>query len=403
MESKARVFEELPCGVLEFDERGKVTHANEFLCDCLGYSREEICARTFDDLLTISSRIFHQTHFFPLLKLQGEAREIYLTLRAKDERAVPVLTNARLVKNGATALIICAFMPLKERAKYEEEILAARRKAEDALKNNSELQESRRELSRRLAELDGQIASVDRRNEELRRFGEIVSHDLSEPLRKIGAFADLVASECGGTLNREGLVALERLNAACDRMAELLSILKEYLWLDAEPENPGPVDLNEVVREAAQRLQEFVALSAEPLPTIRGCRHQLTTMFNLLFRSVAARRLADKIKVRIRGAVMEENSFRKLPGKYNYVETVQITIEDDGVGFAIEKGESLFQLIRKSKAAQPHPDLAICKKVVDNHRGEISLRSPTDRGAVFTISLPVNGERESMEGGVNPG
>ena len=71
----------LPCGVLRFDDRGTVVAANATLHDMLGYAPGEIEGRHVERLLTVAGRIFYQTHLFPLLRLHGAAREIFLLLR----------------------------------------------------------------------------------------------------------------------------------------------------------------------------------------------------------------------------------------------------------------------------------------------------------------------------------
>ena len=111
-----------PCAILAFDaESGAVTHANRFCRDVLGYTAGELQSLKFDDILTVSTRIFHQTHFLPLLRLHGKADEIFLVLRQKSGAAVPMLANASILVSGQSpALAVCAFLPVHQRQKYED-------------------------------------------------------------------------------------------------------------------------------------------------------------------------------------------------------------------------------------------------------------------------------------------
>lgn len=390
MASGQERFEAVPCGMLEFQANGTITAANEYLCSLLGFTEEELRTMTFESVLTISSRIFHQTHFLPLLRLQGEAAEIYLNLRHKDETVLPMLTNAVLRQEEGVARVVCAFMPVHQREKYEDEILLAKRKAEEALASNEELQHSKRELESRLQELDRNLSTLERRNLELQRLGEILSHDLREPVRKIETFAEILAEEEATELSSSKRTALERINAACGRMNLLLKSLQEFVWIDSDPEEAASVDLNVIVNEAERRLRSEVEVTSDSMPVVFGFGGQLTTLFEYLFQSAVIRAHETPARVRITCLRIETNSFRKLDGKYRYIEAVQISVEDDGTGFSCTDCDSFFQLLRKTGGVNSHPDFAICKKIVDNHHGSISLRSPGKLGALFNILLPIH-------------
>ncbi|MBD0325153.1 MAG: PAS domain-containing protein, partial [Pyrinomonadaceae bacterium] len=83
-----------PCGFLSFSDDGVILIVNSTLLESLGYALRELQGKNFESFLPVASRIFYQTHFFPLLKLHGKAEEIYLSLRANSGAEVPVLVNA---------------------------------------------------------------------------------------------------------------------------------------------------------------------------------------------------------------------------------------------------------------------------------------------------------------------
>src|SRR5688572_24143840 len=91
-----------PCGFLSFADDGTITHANSTLAAMVGHDRDSLPGRSLEKILSVGARIFYQTHFFPLLKLQGVADEVYLTLRTKDGGEVPVLLNAARRERGGT-------------------------------------------------------------------------------------------------------------------------------------------------------------------------------------------------------------------------------------------------------------------------------------------------------------
>jgi hypothetical protein len=82
-------------------------------------------------ILPIASRIFYQTHFFPLLKLHGKIEEIYFSLRAKEGHDIPMLINASRRCEGEEFVYDCIFIPILQRIKYEDEILKAKKAAEE--------------------------------------------------------------------------------------------------------------------------------------------------------------------------------------------------------------------------------------------------------------------------------
>lgn len=121
-----------PCGFLSFTDDGIVHAANATLLEWLGYAAAGLNGRSVETLLTLSSRIFYQTHFFPLLKIASEAEEVYMTLLTASADELPVLVHAVRRERDGTRVNDCIFMVVRQRSRYEDEILHARRTAEEA-------------------------------------------------------------------------------------------------------------------------------------------------------------------------------------------------------------------------------------------------------------------------------
>jgi anti-anti-sigma regulatory factor len=128
-----------PCGFLSLADDGLVLAANATLLGWLGYGEGGLEGRHFETVLPPGGRIFYQTHFFPLLKLHGRAEEVYLSLRSRDGREVPVLANAARAERGGSPVNDCVFVPMRQRRRFEDELLAARREAEEANRVKDEL------------------------------------------------------------------------------------------------------------------------------------------------------------------------------------------------------------------------------------------------------------------------
>ena len=126
------VLNNAPCGFLSFTDDGLIVLANVTLAKLLGYETDSLHGKKFEIILPIASRIFYQTHFFPLLKLHGKIEEIYFSLRAKEGHDIPMLINASRRCEGEDSVYDCIFIPILQRIQYEDEILKAKKAAEVA-------------------------------------------------------------------------------------------------------------------------------------------------------------------------------------------------------------------------------------------------------------------------------
>lgn len=127
------LYENAPCGYLSTLLDGRIAKVNATLLDWLGYRREELVGRRyFSDLLTVGGRLYHETHFAPLLRMQGQISGIALEMRAADGSRLPVLVTStvKTAADGHGLLIRSTVFDARERRAYETELLRARREAE---------------------------------------------------------------------------------------------------------------------------------------------------------------------------------------------------------------------------------------------------------------------------------
>lgn len=124
-------YDRAACGLVTTDSDGTILAINETLLAWLGAERVDLVGRrTFADLLTGGGRIYHETHYAPMLAMQGSAREIAFDLRAADGHRLPVLVNARVETRDELRVIHVAVFDATERRMYERELLAAKERAE---------------------------------------------------------------------------------------------------------------------------------------------------------------------------------------------------------------------------------------------------------------------------------
>jgi PAS domain S-box-containing protein len=127
-------LDDAPCGVLTFTDDGYIIAVNATFCRLLDYAREELSGGHLQKILSPGGRVFYQTHFFPLLKLQGEVEEVYMSLRGKNGEEIPFLVNARRAERNDRSENDCILVRMRQRSHFENELLTAKKAAENANK-----------------------------------------------------------------------------------------------------------------------------------------------------------------------------------------------------------------------------------------------------------------------------
>jgi PAS domain S-box-containing protein len=136
------LYEHAPCGYLSTLPDGTIVRANHTFIEWTGTSREALLAgRKFQTLLTVGSRIYYETHYAPLLRMQGAVNEIAFDVVRDDGRILPVLANSRQKcdPNGTPLFNRITLFDSTDRRRYERELLLARRKAEQVAKDKADL------------------------------------------------------------------------------------------------------------------------------------------------------------------------------------------------------------------------------------------------------------------------
>jgi serine/threonine-protein kinase RsbW len=162
-DSTEDLYEHAPCAYLSTLPSGVIVKVNATFLAWTGHRREDLVGRRrFQDLLTAGGRIYHETHYAPLLQMQGAVREIALEVVCADGRRLPVLVNSVLRRDaaGAPLLVRTTVFDATDRKKYERELLLARNRERSAREHNERLQRITAALAAPLGEQDVAATAV---------------------------------------------------------------------------------------------------------------------------------------------------------------------------------------------------------------------------------------------------
>lgn len=383
----------LPCGVLVLTNELRIESVNPYVCHWLQYEADELVGKRLDTLLPMPSRVYLQTHIYPLVNLNGQGSELYLTLQTRHREQVPVLLNALHQQEADQVRYVFTFMPVFQRRQYEQELLAAKKAAENELLRNERLLDVQQALQQHQVELDRQVERLRQRNDELEQFGKIISHDLQEPLRKISVFTEMLRNEADGNLPHMAQTALKTVEKASRRLRALIHELQLYFTLPNEVVEITSIDADALMASVcAEYASPAITFEVKPLPLLRGNDVEIRMLFrHLIDNAVKFRQANVPLLVQVSGSVVGRNRFRHLPDRYNYVDFARIVLVDNGIGFAEEHCETVFQLLKKLQANTPGIGLglAMARKIAERHGGQISAESTVGKGTKVTVFLPI--------------
>lgn len=385
-----------PCSFVVFDDQRRIRVVNQTMAELLGYGRDELLRLPLDNVLTVANRIFYQTHIFPMLKLHGRVEEVQLSLQSSTGEEMPMLGSFSRKEDSGGVLNHCAMVPVRQLRKYEDEILRARRTAEDALRSNEEMVRIQQELEQYTLELDRKLAALGQKNQELAKVSQLLSHDLREPIRKIAWFAEVLTDESGSELSPKARSWVDKITVACRRADELLLVLREFVSLDAGDGGPEEVDLGAALEFARREVApegEGLELESEPLPVVTGMRRQLMLLFRNLLQFTLDMSGEQPARVVVSGSIVKQNGFRMIEGKYRYEDFARIVVQARGVQLPPVPGGQVFDPVVSLRhwTSGDGLGLATCRKIVENHHGHISLTTKTEAEALFVILLPLSG------------
>jgi sigma-B regulation protein RsbU (phosphoserine phosphatase) len=261
MEDLDDLYENAPCGYLSLASDGVIIKANHTLASWLGTQSFELLGKRFYDLLNVPGKIFYETHFAPLLRMQGYFNEVALDLVGPNGQKLPVLANAaeRRSSDGGVQFTRITLFQAADRRRYERDLVDAKNAAEQA---RMALEGLNRTLEERIAEGIAERLQLEQgllAEKEVARLREqfvaILGHDLRNPLASIAGGLNILSRE---VQSDKGKRVLTMMGQSTERMS---SLIRDMLDLARCRAGQGiaidrrPTDLGTVLQQVVQELQ----------------------------------------------------------------------------------------------------------------------------------------------------
>lgn len=253
-------------------------------------------------------------------------------------------------------------------------------------------------VTERTKELVKANESLEKMNKELQSFAYISSHDLQEPLRKIQIFATQIVEKESGNLSEKGKDRFKRMQNAAERMQLLIEDLLIYSRTNNSEKKFETVSLITLIEEVKEDLQEEIQIKKGVIETKVNCVLKIIPfqfrqlLQNLLSNSLKFTRdnKPPNIKITCKKARGADLKYEKLVPDEDYF---HIQVSDNGIGFESQYREKIFEVFQRLHTTETYPGtgigLAIVKKIVENHYGEIKATGSPNDGATFDIYIPV--------------
>ncbi|KAA6182789.1 PAS domain-containing sensor histidine kinase [Pseudomonas veronii] len=375
------LFDEAPCGLVVTKEDGTILRSNQTFSHSIGLDAQALIGRRFQDLLTMGGRIFHQTHWSPLMQMQGSVAEVKLDLVHHDKHIVTMLLNGVRREHASGAFYELALFGTKDRDKYERELLNARKVAEDLLREKTAAESALRQAQ---AELKSAYEEAQLRASFAEQMVAIVSHDLKNPLTAIKMASGILAREERTTRESKMLGHISQSVNRAERMiADLLDLALARVGQGITL-SPSTVDLHAFVGASVDELRMTfpeATLVHQTVGTGNACldadRVQ-QIIGNLVANSVAYGDLQQPITITSR--VKQDHAVVSVKNQGS-------VIPDSLMGVLFEP------MIRGGNTGTDSRSvglgLFIVREIVRAHNGVVSVNSTPESGTTFTATFPM--------------
>jgi signal transduction histidine kinase len=382
------LLEHAPCGFLSFADDGTIELVNATLLQMVEYEREELLGRHVETILTVGSRIFYQTHLFPLLALHGHAEEIFILLKPKGGDDLGALLNAVRRKRAGRFVTDCVLMQVRERRKFEDALLRAKKAAEEV---SAELRDANARLEQQADELERQRTIADDANRAKSTFLAVMSHELRTPLNAIAGYAQLLELGVHGPITEGQREALDRIVRSQRLLLRLINDVLNLARIEAGRVDYQIADL--VVVDVVTAVMPMI----EPQLGAKGIASEIEISPELMVR--ADREKAEQIVLNL---LTNATKFTPAGGRVKIGAGVRrehpgsayLQVQDTGIGIAPDMQTRIFEPFVQVDTTEVRPGegtglgLAISRDLARGMGGDLTVESTPGVGSTFTLTLP---------------
>jgi PAS domain S-box-containing protein len=363
------LYEHAPCAYLSTLDDGTIIRANQTFLAWIGARSEEVLGATrFQTLLTVGSRIYYETHYAPLLQMQGFVNEIALEVRRTDGAVRPIVASARQLQGSGHVPTInrLALFDSTDRRRYEQELLQARKRAEDAA---------------------SALATADAQKNE---FIAMLAHELRNPLAPVRNALDLMRRS-----GNDRTVVARATDVLHRQVAQLVRLVEDLLDVSRVGQDKLsvrrlPIDLASVVHHALE--------ASTPLLDKAGLSYTVGLPDVPIYIAADAARLAQVI-----GNILNNASkFTPQGGSVTLSlsregDDAIIRIRDTGIGIDAADLPRVFDMFVQADAPLESKSglgigLTLAKSLVERHDGRLTIESEgRGRGVEVIVRLPALG------------
>ena len=239
------------------------------------------------------------------------------------------------------------------------------------------------------------LAELENRNSELEQFAYIASHDLQEPMRKIQTFTEVIERN----LDDEVIVKryFEKINTSARRMVELITSVLNYSRLSKERDLREDADLNEVLAGIESDFElpireKNAKIVYNGLPVLKAHPLQMHQLFSNLI-SNALKFSSGSPVITISSQKIAKEGMKSSPVVLTADQYLEIVVKDNGIGFEQEYENLIFSMFQRLHPRQEYAGtgigLAICKKIMENHKGFMRAEGEPRKGSSFYLYFPL--------------
>ncbi|MGN7808612.1 ATP-binding protein [Flavobacterium johnsoniae] len=355
------LIEKFRQGALSISRNGLILYCNDYFSELVGIPSEQIIGTYLNEYFD------NPTQFVQIIQAlrYGITTHEILFKSNNEKKTFPAYIALTDLEPAVEAIGI-VITDLTEKKKHEEALI------------------------RHQQELEEKIKELNRINTNLEEFIHVISHDLKEPLRKIVMHNDRID---GSYLSETDAKSMNVLKSSALRLNSLVDDLVQYSSHTAQEERTE-INLASIIAEVIEDLEIIITdkkadIRIGKLPAIKASKVQIRQLFgNLITNAIkySKETVAPLIEI-----YQAENLNVEMPNQN--AKFVKIQIKDNGIGMESSHLLKIFTIFQRLHARNEYSGngigLAICKKIMENHSGNITVESTLNEGTTFNLYFPI--------------